>query len=315
MSRHLIHIGFPKAGSTSIGEWFAAHPRLAYVPHGIGGYRGPFDIASYAADPGRSQPEWHVTSSESLSMPRITDRPSLQDRADSSEAALEESRERVCSTLHDLFPGATILIVTRGFRGALVSNYSQYVRAGGRVGLRELYAPHAESLAGYLDFDGVASLYSEVFGAERVIVLPYELMRDDPAKFVRILEERLEIERSGVMMPTRNRAPSAAAIARYRAVSAVLAGALRPLGGRLSARIWERYVGWLCSDRSGVFADWAAGVIPHRAGAAAEVPDEVLERCRGHAAALGRSPLYLAYADEYLNPPAREPVAAAGGET
>jgi hypothetical protein len=315
MSRHLVHIGYPKAGSTSIGAWFAAHPRLAYVPHGIGGYRGPLDIASRAADPGAVQPEWHVTSSESLSMPRITDRPSLQDRTDFSGAALEESRERVCSTLHALFPGATILIVTRGFRGALASGYSQYVRSGGRVGMRELYARHGEYLAGYLDFDGVASLYSEVFGAERVIVLPYELMRDDPATFVRILEERLEIEPSGVMMPARNRAPSAAAIGRYRAVSTILAGALRPLGGGLSARIWERYVGWLRSDRSRLLADRVARVIPTRAGAAAEVPDEVLARCRGHAAALGRSPLYLAYADEYLNPPAREPFAAAGAGT
>ena len=45
MARQLIHIGFAKAGSTSLEAWFAAHPQCEFVADRIGGYRHASEIA------------------------------------------------------------------------------------------------------------------------------------------------------------------------------------------------------------------------------------------------------------------------------
>jgi hypothetical protein len=37
---HLIHIGYPKAGSTFLQESFASHPELAYRKGAIAGFAG-----------------------------------------------------------------------------------------------------------------------------------------------------------------------------------------------------------------------------------------------------------------------------------
>jgi len=34
MAKHLIHIGYPKAGRTFLQAWFQQHPELCYVPEG-----------------------------------------------------------------------------------------------------------------------------------------------------------------------------------------------------------------------------------------------------------------------------------------
>jgi hypothetical protein len=38
VSRHLIHIGYAKAGSKFLQRWFEAHPDLAYRTAGLGGF-------------------------------------------------------------------------------------------------------------------------------------------------------------------------------------------------------------------------------------------------------------------------------------
>jgi hypothetical protein len=45
MSRHLVHIGYPKAGSTYLQRWFASHPQLAYREGGIAGFPNVYALA------------------------------------------------------------------------------------------------------------------------------------------------------------------------------------------------------------------------------------------------------------------------------
>src|SRR3954467_7065515 len=71
MTRHLIHIGFPKAGSTFLQHWFAAHPQIAYAKGGNAGIEGAFAIVDAALSPAAPQ-RWRVTSAEALTAPLAT---------------------------------------------------------------------------------------------------------------------------------------------------------------------------------------------------------------------------------------------------
>ena len=305
MPGHLIHIGFPKAGSTALAAWFAAHPQVDYRPDGIGGYYGAFELAARAAGPPAEPPLWQVTSSEALSVPRTSDAPSAQEDPPPRRAvSLVESRRRVCETLRRLSPDATILIVTRGIRGRAASGYSQYVRMGGRLLPGETLAERSEPEL-ERDPDSVIELYRDAFGPDRVIVMPYELLRDDPERFVRLLEERLGLDASPPL-PALNIALAPEAIYWYRVLSIAVAAGSRVLGRRVGGRLFRRYVALIARDRLSVLARAADRLLPGRR-IPINFPDEALERFRGDASSLAELPLYEPYAREYLNdsPPPR----------
>jgi hypothetical protein len=301
MPGHLIHVGFAKAGSTALGAWFEAHPAVAYAPNGLGGFYHAFDLAAAAArDP--DPPRWHVTSAEAFTSPRISDHPSLRGAGEPSRTgSLVESRERVCRLLRDLFPGATILIVTRGFRAMAQSAYSQYVKSGGPLSAAELYARGEHDPREYLDYDAVVELYEDAFGAENVIVLPYELMRDDPATFAGAVESRLGLPGGAPPIPARNVALTPAALVWQRRLSAAVAGAARALPGRAGRLLFAAYVALVRGDRLRVPIELVERLVPGSRAEDLAVPVEVLERLRGRAASLAGRPFYDRYAAEYLN--------------
>ena len=68
MTGHLIHIGYPKTGSNFLRRWFAAHPDLAYIEGGIGGFAGVLDIAREGVSP-HPDAAYRVTSAEGLATP------------------------------------------------------------------------------------------------------------------------------------------------------------------------------------------------------------------------------------------------------
>ena len=44
MTEHLIHIGYPKAGSTLLRQWFEAHPQILYASGGLAGFDSVIDL-------------------------------------------------------------------------------------------------------------------------------------------------------------------------------------------------------------------------------------------------------------------------------
>jgi hypothetical protein len=301
MPGHLIHVGFPKAGSTALSAWFEAHPQLVYAPNGIGGYYHAFEIGARAAaaGPGTDAPLWQVTSAEALSMPRVSDAPSMTHDVLSRRAVpLAEARRQVCAILKRLCPGATILIVTRGFKSAARSGYSQYVRTGGRLKPGEALAERFEVDTQY-DYDAVIDLYTRAFGPDNLLVLPYELLRDDPAAFARELEERLGVEASPPIASL-NVSLSPAAIQWYRRLSVVVAGVCRLFGRRVGERLYALYVAQIAGDRLRAPARLLGRLLPGLSGAV-EVTDGDVEHMRGRASTLAERPLYALYAREYLN--------------
>ena len=177
---HLIHVGMPGAGSDFLGRWFDDHPELARAPRGLAGFDSVYAIARQGAAPDPAL-KWRVTSAETLSMPCGDSNARRPGSAESRPAPLAAAQAWVCEALTSLFPSAHILIVTRGFRTLPVPAHSTDVLAGADA-----------DVADARDYDRLIQLYRRAFPG-RVMILPGELLRDDPASFASVLADRLGI--------------------------------------------------------------------------------------------------------------------------
>lgn len=289
MIRHLVHVGFPKAGSTFLQRWFDAHPQILHADGGLAGFRDVYALVRQAADPGAVPPLWAVTSAEDLTAPRPSAGRMAGDYGAMGDmAALQEA---ACATVADLFPNAHILIVTRGFRAMTLSSYSQYVRQGGSADLADLGRGGGAHPWAY---DRVIGLYAGRFGRERLVLLPYELLRDDPARFVDALAERLGTDPHPPPAERVNPSLSGAEMRWYPRI-ARKAAAL-PLPGGL-----RRYlVRSAFENRLRRPIALLQRLRPLDPIGAASIPDEALERFRGNATLLAGEPLFAPYARDYL---------------
>lgn len=98
----------------------------------------------------------------------------------------------IAARLKEVFPEAKILMVIREQRSMILSAYVQYVRAGGaRSFLRYMRGPSRAK--GFLPgfgvehflYDRLVHRYIELFGPDKVLVLPYEQFLKNPLAFVR----------------------------------------------------------------------------------------------------------------------------------
>lgn len=305
MTRHLIHIGYPKAGSKFLQAWFERHPELRYATGGLGGYRDVYELAR--PDDGRTY-KYFVTSAEDLSSPNRSagDLPlDVPTEWREKQGRVKRDQAHVCEVLRSLYPGSRILIVTRGFRGILMSGYSQYVRAGGQLHTSKSLAAdvRADALGfvdEYFDFDYLIRLYGEAFGRENVLVLPYELLRDDPGRFLAVLEDELGLGHVEINPGRVNPSLSPEELYWYPRVSRAVAAAASRLGVAGSRRVYRQYIRLTFNNRLRLLVKALGLLRPGRKVTAADFPDELLRRCAGKATSLKDDPLYAPYAAEYL---------------
>jgi hypothetical protein len=289
---HLIHIGYPKTGSNALRDWFAAHPQIAFGDGAIAGFRTVYDIATGAAA-GRAV-RCRVTSGEGLATPHPDVGGSSVDYR-TGAAAVVAAQARVCADLAALFPAASVLIVTRGFRSMLLSSYSQYVRTGGTLDFAGFCATGLEAV---WDYDRLIALYEAAFGPENVLVLPWEGLRDDPAAFVRALESRLGLDSGGPAMAGANAAVSPAALAWFPRFAR-----------RLPRRLFARVAGGTKLDS---LARLLQRLRPLPLPGEAAVPAIVLSRLAAGSARLRARPGYAPYLSDYGSAEAAAGSAGAG---
>lgn len=317
MPRHLIHVGYPKAGSTFLQTWFERHPEIRYAPGGVGGFH---DVYAMAGVPERSYC-YYVTSFEGLSTPhRSPDEVRLTADGETGRfpERIKDAQAGVCARLRAIFPGSRILIVTRGFREIAYSGYSQYVRTGGvrhLDGMMRQFAEGAEGDEGhYYDFDYLIGLYADAFGPENVVVLPYELLRDDQPRFLGVLEQELGVSHVEVELGRVNPSLSPEELYWYPVISRMVVAAASRLGRRLAQRVFRRYTTIPFDNRLRPLIRILARLSPGRRIGGNDFPDDLLSHCVGKADTLRTHPLYADYAREYLWDAASpdEPVPARG---
>ncbi|MEP6571903.1 MAG: hypothetical protein ABJD11_04380 [Gemmatimonadota bacterium] len=296
MTGHLLHVGYPKAASHLLRRWFTDHPQLAYEESGIGGYRDVFQISRESAIP-RREILYRVTSSETFTAPtRDTGKPAER-FVRSRWVGVRARQSAVCELLAGLFPASRVLLVTRGFRSMIVSSYSEMLRSGAGIDFPDFCAVIRDAMLAVdapWDYDDVIRLYRNAFGADRVTVLPVELLRDNADGFIRAIETPLGLEHCPATTERLHRSLSAVEMYWYPKL-------IRSMHRVSSARPYLR----LCAravleNRFRPLIALLQRTRPGRPVTLESVPEELMATFCGKAVSLKDDPLYAPYAGDYL---------------
>lgn len=186
----LIHVGLPKAASTYIQaaaqqrgdvqvlQW---HNYAQNIVHAAA-------LKAYLSGPGESSIAPHrplgdapiFISSEELC--GWASRPVTQ-------VEIQTYQNLVAASLKEELPEAKVLIVTRSPLSFVESYYNQAVKEGASENPRVFAERWRVLLLELLNYTRLCELYSSLFGAANVLVIPVELLRDNPAQFFDRIEE------------------------------------------------------------------------------------------------------------------------------
>ena len=317
MHQHLIHIGSAKAGSTFLQEWFRQNPQMYYAPGGLGGFHNVYGISQLAAQNINDTFRYFVTSDESLSSPRASAGSIPTDRGSNADNLRPELIPQVnaCRILKSLYPNAKILYITRGFKGAITSGYSQYVREGGVLTLKELTAMAIENMegsnvgedaAGGYDYSFIINLYEEAFGKTNLLILPYELLHDDQQQFLSLIEEWLAIPHFDASIGRLNESLSPTELHWYPRISSVVHKTTSRLGSKAYAKLYPRYVKKVFHNKFHRIVKLLNRVKPGESLSNTDVAGEMMDYHKRNgtavrwAARLSDDPLYAPYRKEYM---------------
>ena len=194
-----IHVGLPKTATTSLQEKvFAAHPGVAYL--GPKADYPEFDkvmaTLSFAESLNYDAARSARIVKDLLSSFTYEEKPLVA----SYEVLTAQGRDRrlKAERLKALFPNARIVITVRRPEDMLVSMYFQWLKG---FGGKRLEAPSLEAWLDQdwrdawrgnflrLQYEKVLELYRSLFGRENVLLLFFEDLVDDRAKFARQLSE------------------------------------------------------------------------------------------------------------------------------
>ena len=98
---------------------------------------------------------------------------------------------QVADRMYETFPNAKILIIIREQKSMILSSYKQYIKLGGTETIQKFIGT-GEEKAGFgsichldfLQFHLLISYYYNLFGKANVLVLPFELLKNDYSQFM-----------------------------------------------------------------------------------------------------------------------------------
>jgi hypothetical protein len=109
----------------------------------------------------------------------------------------------IARRIQNIFPKAKILIVLREQKSFVVSNYFQYLSAGGTHNIKKYLNTRYDGKRpgfspNFIDYHPLISGYQELFGSENILVLPYELFKSDSVTFLenisRFIGKKIEVD-------------------------------------------------------------------------------------------------------------------------
>lgn len=241
MAKFLIHIGYIKSGSTYLQAWFDKHPAMLYKYNALGGFNNTEDLSWYAE---REEPlhECYVISSELLSVwPSNSDIVGMRSGIQGYD--VKKYQQKLCDTLHALYPTGKVLIVTRGYTTLFSSMYAQYVFNGGTFNFQDFFKSMTGSTPDLFDYSRIVGMYRQRFGTTNVIVLPYELLRDNPAAFTATIEKELGMQQTFSFTKEKiNATRDKKVLKAHLAVSNMLYSAVQPLPYSLKRIVYGLYM-------------------------------------------------------------------------
>lgn len=192
--RPLIHIGYHKTGTSWLQRYLF---RNAAAGFDWGGKRTDSPVNDLVA----THPlEFSVGASRAAFEPSIAEAAenglipvvSLERLSGHPFSGGYDSKE-IAHRLAEVLPRGRVLVVIREQRSMILSTYKQYVKTGGAASLRLFLEPPSYKNVRprvpqfdyrHFEYHRLLALYQELFGAKRVLVLPYEMLSLDAGGFV-----------------------------------------------------------------------------------------------------------------------------------
>jgi len=215
-----IHIGFPKCASTWLQEVFwEQHPEIAYLgnPQSIKDLRQQYYLLNKGLatqsdldfDPNEfrghilSLMQQVIETEYSDSLPDVV---GISSEGYSGMVLDGAQRAFKARALNEAFPEAKVLIIIREQKSMIESSYVEFLRHGGYGSLeRFLLDPSMSHSYQILNnafvtnvvmnyrYSLLISYYQKLFGKEKVLALPLELLRENAEVFVGHICEFLEV--------------------------------------------------------------------------------------------------------------------------
>jgi hypothetical protein len=187
----LIHIGYPKTASTWLQEVVFPDESLGFTTPW--GNRCALAIdqlvlcGPYNFSPEEAIANFKSNIHEPLSLtPVISDEILVGDPIQGKYWG-----KMIADRLVEVFPSAKVLICIREQKSYMLSAYKEYIRSGGTFPLQR-FIGHNLNRHGFtgiiqknfLEYDTVISYYQNLFGKEKVLILPFEMLRLEPQFFL-----------------------------------------------------------------------------------------------------------------------------------
>lgn len=295
MSKVLLHIGYPKSGSKYLQEWFLQHPSIFFNHRSVTGFYESHDISRYAEDKSAIHDCFVLSCEELSSWKGDVDIVGMKNTRMYDVVAYQN---KLAATLKSVYPLATILIVTRGYRTFFTSMFNEILAKGGVLNYRELQNMYGEFFQKTYDYSMVIKLYRDTFGKENVLVLPHELLRKDPSAFTKMIEEKTGIKNSFTIPPEKINASFAPqTLAAYRRFSNFVFKAVSPFPYTLQKFVYANYIHWLNKRKPNPYLEFLGKYTNPEDMAGLE---ETILSMKGKAELLRHEELYQPYLKEYL---------------
>lgn len=296
--KNFIHIGFSKTGSSFLKYWFDAHPELHYSnKEALGGFKDTSSIYDYTKTNDIENLKYFVTSDTRMHCWRILDVDSADNWFDIKDTY--NHQEKVSKITRSLFGEAKILIITRGFEGVLQSFYSSYIKRGGTNNLEGMLNKYQKDyiLPAY-NYDFIINLYMKNFGKENVLVLPYEILKDNLESFLNEIEFFLGLTHNNFTPAPVNVSFEPNEMYWYRKMSSFLKTLINPLSEKHSTKIYRKYV-HLLSENKLHFVVALLNMFSSKKEPL-KIPDTYLKEYKGKASVLKENPFYKKYYKYYF---------------
>lgn len=290
-SNILIHIGFPKTGSTFLQYWLQRHPQIHYHSGSLGGFRDPKEIAEYAYQNDGPHKVFAISEEDLSALGGKVEKRGVQPNLFDTE----RWQTNTCKTLHALFPRATVVIVTRGFESLLRSGYSEYIKFGGILAFTEFLEEILPSAQRLYNYSFLINTYIQYFGNDNVLVLPYELLKNEPEVFLSEIRGRFELDKEDFSPVIKNESLNNIFLYKYRMLSLLLYNITKPLPGIVQKVIYNRYPGFLCAGKM----EWLMRMIPGKP-VSLNIPVSALQIFKNNAEILQSNKWVQPYLKEYL---------------
>lgn len=191
---NLVHVGLHKTASTALQNswgntdginlnWRTLDKLIHAIRHMVGSNTATLDLNLEALELSKSaDANLNIYSNEGLSTYRYG--------AMCSRQNVFDFRQLAAYYMEKIAPDSHVLIVTREPISWISSIYKQYVQEGGHRTLQNFLITESEFIAETLSLQTLIDIWSAYFPREKVIVLPFEMLKNEPQRFLAELASR-----------------------------------------------------------------------------------------------------------------------------